>query len=204
MKPEKDITGQKYGKLTAIKRVETQKDKKPVWLFQCECGNFHTARKAAVLSGATRSCGKCCHTKPPLNITHGMSKSRVYSVWASMKRRCSEKDKLHYSRYYGRGIRVCKEWQSFDNFWEWAKNNGYSDDLTIDRIDNNRGYSPDNCRWTTTYVQARNKRTNVNITYRGETHCLADWAKIFNIDSRTLGHRFRMGYQGDDLFREVV
>ena len=98
---------------------------------------------------------------------------------------------------------MCEEWDSFPAFWEWAKNNGYSDGLTIDRIDNNKGYYPENCRWTTTHVQARNKRNNINITYNGETHCLTDWAEIIGINAKTLHHRYKVGDRGERLFREV-
>lgn len=202
MNKEKDITGNKYNHLTAIERHGATKDNHPVWLFKCDCGRFHVARKSAVTRGAIRSCGKCV-TRCGKAIGHGMSYEKIYWVWHGMRQRCQKECVSHRSRYYDRGITVCEEWNSFPAFWEWAKNNGYKEGLTIDRIDNNKGYCPENCRWTTTYVQARNKRNNINITYNGETHCLKDWADIVNINSKTLWYRYKAGDRGDRLFRDV-
>lgn len=203
MNKEKDITGNKYGRLTAVKRYGSTKDSHPIWLFRCECGNSHIARKNAVTTGLTSSCGKCLPKNPPIIKTHDMSNTRIYRIWASMKNRCKKQCISHRSRYYDRGIKVCDEWQCFEPFYEWAITNGYKEDLTIDRIDNNKGYSPDNCRWTTPFMQARNKRNNVFVPYKGETHCLADWEKITGIDQRILGHRLKVGDRDDVLFRPV-
>lgn len=108
-----------------------------------------------------------------------------------MKNRCSDKaDLLHKKSYFDRGIRVCNEWKNdFKAFYNWAINNGYSDELTIDRIDNNGNYSPDNCRWATVKEQNKNRRSNHLITFNGETHTMKEWSEILKIDYNKLKHR---------------
>lgn len=101
----------------------------------------------------------------------------------------------HYKDYGRRGIKVCNEWRNdFMNFYNWAVNNGYDDTLTIDRIDNNKGYSHDNCRWATLKQQARNQRSNTNITINGKTHCLSEWCEIYNINYRKVQSRLKYGW----------
>ena len=118
-----------------------------------------------------------------------------------MKRRCNNPKNKRYKVYGGRGIKVCAEWEdSFENFCEWALNSGYSDDLTIDRIDNDKGYSPDNCRWATAAEQNRNYSRNHMITYNGKTQCLADWADEYGIGRSTIIQRIKRGWPLEKLF----
>lgn len=210
MNKEKDITGNKYNHLTAIKRDGNDSSGCAAWIFQCDCGRYHRTRKKAVTSGQIRSCGKCIpyirksegYRRPPVIIKHGMSNTKLYRVWHGMKMRCNPKRKSHRSRYYDRGITVCEEWaNSFEKFYEWAIANGYKEGLTIDRINNDGIYEPSNCRWTTTYIQARNKRSNVMVEHNGKTLCISDWEKELGYGNDSLGRRYRMGDRGDFLFR---
>lgn len=119
---------------------------------------------------------------------HGMKKTRIYKSWERIKRRCN--NPKTYKNYGGRGIKVCDEWsKDFMAFYEWAMANGYRDDLTIDRIDVNGNYEPNNCRWVTMKEQENNRRNNHHITYNGETHTIAEWGDILNIPYKVLLQR---------------
>ena len=126
---------------------------------------------------------------PRNHVTHGMSGTRLYRIYRDMKNRCNGLKKRDKANYYDRGITVCDEWKTFEAFRDWALANGYRDDLTIDRIDNDKGYSPNNCRWATRVEQNRNTRQNHYITYNGETHTMREWADILGIKYATLKSR---------------
>lgn len=118
---------------------------------------------------------------------HGLSRTPIYEAWKGMKGRCNCSSDVAYKNYGGRGIKVCSEWENDPiAFYNWSINNGWKKGLSIDRIDNNKGYSPDNCRWTTKTVQNRNRRCVLSITYKGETHTLKEWSKITGINYQTL------------------
>ena len=121
--------------------------------------------------------------------THNKSNERVYRIWKSMKKRCENPNYKWYANYGGRGIRVCDEWQKFEPFYEWATSNGYAENLTIDRIDVNGNYEPNNCRWVDMTTQSNNKRTNRNITFNNETHTMKEWSEILGIKYSTLESR---------------
>jgi hypothetical protein len=121
-----------------------------------------------------------------------MTNKRIYAVWSSMLARCGNKNNQAYSRYGGRGITVCKEWHNFLGFWEDMKN-GYKENLTIDRIDNNKGYYKENCRWATRDEQARNMRSNVWIEHNGKRLIAADWCKELGIDYQLVRTRVYRG-----------
>ena len=125
--------------------------------------------------------------------THGMRNSRLYKVWCAMKERCNNPHNKRYDRYGGRGITVCAEWVQFEPFYKWAKENGYEETKSIDRINNDKGYSPENCRWVTRSVQNRNYSRNHLITHNGETKCLCDWAVEYGINRSTLLLRLKSG-----------
>ena len=201
----------KYGMLTPIKSTDERYNNEVVWEFQCDCGNIKVVRADALISGATKSCGCIKKEQDKTNLTanhrHKMSGTRIYETWQDMKRRCYNKQNARYDRYGGRGIKVCEEWlNNFQSFYDWAINNGYSDDLTIDRIDNDGNYEPSNCRWSTVKEQCNNRSSNINITIGNATKSLMCWCEIFNVDYKKVYARYkRNGYEGiDRLFNDIL
>ena len=194
----KDKTGQVFGRLTVVSYAGVNNTRHSQWLCKCECGNTITVPSNNLISGTTQSCG--CLRKERLENAikikrYGdtpLEKDRIYRIWRNMRSRTKYKCKGISKCYSERDIRVCDEWEkSFDTFRKWALNNGYNDNLSIDRIDNEKGYSPDNCRWATLKEQANNKRTNSYITYKGETHTIAEWASILGMSYYKLYQRLK-------------
>lgn len=192
-----DLTGNRYGKLTVLERVKTDK-RGTMWKCKCDCGNTTIVSSMNLKRGNTSSCGCLIHEIPGGNTKHGMSGNRLYSIWASMKSRCND---INNHLYGGKGITVCNEWNNPEKFIEWSLNNGYRDGLSIDRINNDKGYYPENCRWVDATAQANNISRNVIIEYRGEYHTMAEWAKILKIDYKRLQRAIKSyGYS----FEEAV
>lgn len=198
-----DLTGKKFNRLTVLERVES-KNKKTLWKCKCDCGNITIVETYNLRHGSTKSCG--CYYKEQKNkfyqdcITHNKTHTRLYVVWAGMKQRCYCKTSLHYKIYGGRGITICDEWlgcDGFQNFYNWSMKNGYRDTgtkrnkITIDRIDVNKGYSPDNCRWVDYYVQANNKTDNRFIEYNGKVKTITEWCRLLNLNYPVIDHRVR-------------
>jgi hypothetical protein len=158
----KDITGLRSGKLVAVRATDKRSSGKVVWECKCDCGNIAYVQSTKLIHKNSKSCGCYSSEKTTeMNLTHGLTGTRLYSIWASMKTRCNNPRRKCYSYYGGRGITVCYEWENdFTKFYEWAVNNGYSDVLTLDRKDCDKGYSPDNCRWATWHEQRINQRRN--------------------------------------------
>ena len=201
-----DLTGQRFGRLTVI-GVDDRNTRKTYFYCQCDCGKVKSVRSDGLISGAVRSCGCLKKDQDRINLTanhkHKMSHTRPYEIWQGMKGRCYNIHDARYDRYGGRGITVCDEWKdNFSEFHQWALNNGYRDDLTIDRIDNDKGYSPENCRWADSETQCRNRRTNIKITIGNSTRTLIEWCEIFNVDYRMVNARYhRNGFIGiNELF----
>lgn len=147
--------GSKWNSWTILERAKDSNKGKTTYLCRCDCGYEKVQLASKIRSGESKCCKKCSST------THGMYGSRVYNIWAGMKQRCSDVNCKKYPIYGGRGIYVCNEWERFEPFYEWVMGNGYRDDLTIDRINNDKGYSPSNCRWVTLEEQAINRRDNI-------------------------------------------
>ena len=202
MSEVKDLVGQRFGFLTVLTRGESANGKAR-WICKCDCGELTIVNGYKLRIGETRSCG--CLRKSKLSKmakTHGEGETHLYSVWTNMKTRCTNTSFNEYERYGGRGISYCKEWEKYENFRDWAKNNGYSDEktekgrakLTIDRIDNNAGYYPENCRWATAKEQARNKSNNAKYEYHGVMYCLSELAEFSKVSKETLVSRIKKGF----------
>ena len=207
----KDLTGKRFGRLLVIRRQGTSKHKKPLWLCVCDCGNYCIKESSLLLKGKTTSCG-CYHkeTVKGLFETHCMSKTRLHKLWLHVKERCFNKNSKAYKYYGGRGITVCDEWRDdFQAFYDWAMKNGYDEtaprgQCTIDRIDVDGNYKPDNCRFVSEKTQANNKTNNVRLTHNGETHTLAEWSDILNINYQTLCGRLQRGLSTDKVLSATV
>lgn len=190
----KDITGQTFGRLTAIKYVYSDKSRTAVWQCKCNCGNIVNVKGTELRNGQVNSCGCLQKERARMsNTKHGKSNTKLHPVWRGMKQRCYNKNDKRYKYYGARGIAVCDEWRNdFMAFYTWSMNNGYKEGLTIDRIDINGNYEPDNCRWTTQKQQNKNTRHNKNYTINGETYCLKDWCTILRLKYSTVANRINL------------
>ena len=136
---------------------------------------------------------------------HGGRYTRLYNIWLNMKQRCSNPKASHYEYYGGKGVSVCEEWKkSFSTFRDWALSNGYEDGLTIDRIESDKDYCPENCRWVTHLQQMSNTTRNVMLTYQGETHSLSEWSRIVGVPYGTLKSRLRYGWSVERMLGGVT
>lgn len=149
-------------------------------------------------------CKKCAAKNRPANrTTHGMSNFRVYRIWCKMKERCNNSNSINYKNYGGKGICLCKEWnESFIAFYNWSIQNGYQDNLSIDRIDSDKNYEPNNCRWASRITQNNNTNRNHLVSYNGETHTISQWCKKLKLPYSTLYGRIRKGWKADRIFNK--
>lgn len=207
MSKYKDLTGQKFNRLTAIEYLGNSK-----WKCKCDCGNITIVDISNLTKGHTKSCGCYKRDYSARGAKYNYRKySRLFYVWCKMRTRCYSPRDKSYADYGGRGITVCEEWdKSFEAFKNWAYANGYDEkaeigQCTLDRIDNNGNYEPSNCRWATWTEQANNRRSNHLLTYNGKTQNLTQWAKELGINYGTLSRRVKdykdnfdlIFYQGD-------
>jgi len=185
---KKDHTGERFGILTAVKRIPNL-GKKTEYLCVCDCGNETTTTGSNLVSGHIKSC--VC-----LSERHGKArKERLYTIWVGMKQRCRDKNSASYSYYGGRGITVCDEWiDDYMVFRKWAFANGYTDDLSIDRINGNGNYCPDNCRWLNKKMQNNNLSSNRIFEHNGKRMTMAELAECLGISYQTLKHRLDRGW----------
>lgn len=196
-----DLTGQRFGRLTVLRRIEDHYYQKSgrhdvQYKCRCDCGEVVNVLGIHLRSGHTSSCG-CfrADTARATMTTHGMSGKRIHNIWKGMLERCINTRHNNYEIYGGRGITVCDEWRnSFEDFFEWSMSNGYTEELTLDRIDVNRGYFPDNCRWVTQREQCNNTRRNINVEINGEVHTLKQWTEIFGLKYGTIASRVKRGW----------
>lgn len=196
--------GTKFGKLTVLKLDYLQEYQNPTnkrkhlkkyYLCQCDCGNIVSVYQGRFISGHTTSCG--CKT-----LKHGQWKSRLYNIWRGIKKRCYDKKNKSYKYYGAKSISMYENWiNNFKSFYDWAVNNGYREDLTIDRIDNNGNYEPSNCRWVDNKTQANNKGNNRLITFNNKTHTITEWAKILNIPRHRIYYKLYKNLPISDIFQ---
>lgn len=196
MKPIENQIGNKFNRLTVIDGpVRVTKNNRVAWVCVCDCGNVTTVETAKLKNGHTKSCG--CYHREMLRIahtTHGDSYSRLHKIWTCMKERCNNPNNPAYAYYGGRGISVCEDWREYENFQRWALSSGYDERLTLDRIDVNGNYDPQNCRWADRYQQARNKRDSKYYTLNGVTMHAHDWDDKLGGAHGLTNRRIRMGW----------
>ena len=207
-----DLLGQKFGRWTVIKREKNNKNNERVWLCQCECGHIAIVRGRDLITGKSKSCG-CYRNEVTSNrtSTHNLSKNKLYKLFYGIKQRCYEVNHKSYKYYGGKGIKICDEWlNDFQKFYDWSVANGYDKnakygECTIDRIDTNKDYSPENCRWVSMNIQNKNKGNNRLITYNGETHCLKEWSEKLMINCKVLNSRInKYGWSIERAFTTPV
>lgn len=183
----RDLTGQVFNGIRTLRLAERDKLNKARWEFICHCGKVFIEDGYTISSGKSKSCGCLKGWK-----THGLSNTRVHNIWSGMKARCNREQDASYHKYGGRGINYCESWEKFENFYNDMGNppEGFS----LDRIDNNKGYCRENCRWTDVKTQARNTRTNRMMTYKDKTMCVTEWAEIVGLERGTISSRLRQGW----------
>jgi hypothetical protein len=200
-----DLTGLRFGRLKVVSFSKCN-GKASYWNCVCDCGNEAIVRSDVLRRGISRSCG--CLQKEVIserNKTHGLKRrnKRLYNIWLEIKRRCLNPKATGYERYGGRGITICEEWNNYTSFYNWAMANGYTDDLTIDRKNNDGNYYPENCHWTTMFEQNRNKSNNRCLSLDGKTKIVSDWALEIGISRRTILRRLEKGFTiGEALKRK--
>lgn len=193
-----DLTGQRFGRLTVqelVQRDSAANGYVTKWKCRCDCGGTTITRTACLRNGTTRSCG-CLRSElsAARKRVHNGKGTRLYAIWKGICSRCHNTHRSCYDRYGGRGISMCDEWRDFATFREWAHANGYNDKLSIDRIDNNGGYTPENCRWVDDYAQAHNKRNNRIIEFQNEKLCLAEWGRRLGCNGQVISDRLKRGW----------
>lgn len=198
-----DLSGKRVGILTVL----GQADRWPYWTVRCDCGVEKRVRGDHLRSGRTISCG-CEHARRAsarvsalhrANVTHGMTGTRIHSIWFGMKQRCLNPNSKHFNSYGGRGIAVCERWMTFENFLADMGEPGPG--MTLERINNGGNYEPDNCCWATRLVQMNNRRVCRHFTARGETHTLSEWSRISGIHRNTLDQRIATGETIEEALR---
>lgn len=165
------------GKINGFKRYRCK----------CDCGNYVTTTKYRLLDGTCKSCGcYAIEVRTNMHKTHGLYYHKLHNIWSCMKYRCNNKNHKEFNSYGGKGIKVCDDWNNFINFYNWAISNGYKDGLSIDRIDGNKGYSPNNCRFITMKQQQENKIDNVFIKYKDKVYTVSKLSSILGISKKEL------------------
>jgi hypothetical protein len=201
-----DISGKRFGRLVVMNVKEKTKSGGYLWNCQCDCGNIIKSCFWNLKKGKTKSCG--CFKRDNIvnfNFKHGNCYTRIYRIWAGMKDRCNNPKNDNYHNYGGRGITICENWENhFDNFYNWSISNGYEDNLSIERIDVNGNYCPQNCKWATIKEQNNNTRRSILITYNGETKTLKEWSCCLNLSYGTIYSRYKNGYTVEEIFNIPV
>lgn len=202
-----NLTGKRFGKLVVIKTAGKTKNGAYLWQCKCDCGNEIIANVGNLRNGHTKSCGCLRVDRCKTNFTkHGLEHTRLYGIWSDMRLRCYDEKNIAYHRYGGRGITICDEWKNdVKAFYDWATANGYNDSLTIDRIDNDGNYCPENCRWATVKEQASNRRSNILVTHNGKTQTMKKWANEVGTPCKVVWARMqKLGWSAERALTEPV
>lgn len=181
--------GENYGSFTVLEVLPKMRV-----ICRCECGKIKNVYKSNLVLGKSKSCG--CHNSG--NKKHGGCRTRLYTTWLSMKSRCNRSTDKSFCYYGAKGVKVCDEWNDFVNFRNWALSHGYTDELTIDRIDVNGNYEPENCRWITKRAQQFNKTTSHYLTFEGKTMTVCEWAEALGLNKNLLYTRLQRGWTVED------
>ena len=196
-----DLTGQRFGRLLVLEE-RGRKRKEIAWLCQCDCGNAVVIGGWNLRNGKSVSCGcKRREGMPSTSFRFQHAGTQLHRAYSNMKTRCYNPKYYLFQHYGGKGVKVCDEWNGdhgFENFYKWSIENGFRPRLSIDRIDNSKDYSPDNCRWTTMVTQQNNRTNNRMITANGETHTMAEWAKLSGLHYETIQRRLHDGWAEED------
>lgn len=201
------LVGWRFGRLTIMSVLRCDGRGARV-LCQCDCGKVVNAQLGRLRSGELKSCGCLLRDLArehiiDRNTIHNGTGTRLFRIWTGLRQRCHNQRSKVYKDYGGRGITVCPEWETFIPFRDWALANGYREDLSLDRLDNNGPYSPGNCRWATVAEQNLNKRNNTLVEYEGQLVPIAEAARLSGINHQTISDRHRRGITGPDLYRPV-
>ena len=186
-----DLTGQRFGQLRITSQAGSSKEGRVMWNCLCDCGKQPIVRGDSLRNGDTKSCG--CLRRGRLIETHtihGKCDTPAYISWRGMRKRCNDSNNPSYRSHGDRGITICKRWMKFENFY--ADMGDRPEGMSIERKDNNKGYSPDNCKWATPREQARNRRDNRMVTHNRRTQCLSAWAEELETNYHTLRHRLKV------------
>lgn len=189
-----DLTGKQFGRLTVIQYVKSPRG----WLCKCSCGTEKIIASIALRLGRTKSCG-CWHSEcvTKKNITHGKNRTSIYTRWQQMMDRCYNPNNNNYKDYGGRGITVDEPWHVFENFYK-DMGEPTTPKHSLDRIDNNKGYNKNNCRWATNKVQTNNTRRNHIIEFNGQRKTLAQWSELTGLDSSAIRRRLKLNWSIQD------
>lgn len=197
-KSAKDLTGQRFGRLSVLGPIDRDKFSNIIWLCLCDCGKYSHSIRGSLISGSSESCG-CLQSELVSSrfTTHGLTSHPLYFVWKDILKRCLNPLSKPYPRYGGRGISVFPDWiNSLEKFISYASSlpDYGMPNLTLDRTDNDGNYEPENLRWVTRTKQARNTRRNHLLTYKNETKCIAEWAEILGISTDVISKRLKSGW----------
>lgn len=206
--------GKTYGRLYVFREVPIRKDGKICWLCLCSCGTLVIVTGKSLNGGHTRSCGCLQREKVgKLNFKHGHSKNeRMYQIWCDIRKRCFNNNSWAYKYYGGRGISICERWSKYENFYKDLRESYYRHielygdvNTTIERVDNTKGYFPENCTWATRKEQSNNREFVRKITYNRQTHTVSKWAEILDMRPKTLyGRIFHYQWSIEDSFNKPV
>ncbi len=189
--------GDRFGRLVLHCKVSIQGSRNTKWSCRCDCGETVVVPTSHLGNGHTKSCG-CLQAEA--RTTHGFAKTRMHKLWLQIRYRCNPKSSEVHPYHSGRGITLCQEWNDFSVFRTWALSSGYEDGLTIDRINNDKGYLPENCRWVPRQEQGRNVRRNLYLTSNGKRQLLSDWAREYGVTYNSVYPRFKKGLSFEGIF----